>query len=115
ANGILEVGPITLEEGAPAVFGAPQATDWDTTFLNPGESRSIPVVFAPTGVEASIGGLLIATNDPSLPAMRVILTGTSIVEPRLELLSPVGALDFGNVRRGDSGSRSVVVRNLGGA
>lgn len=115
SDGVLRVGPAALEDEATTTFHAPSPSDWDEGFANPGSSTAIPVAFTPTTPDAFFGALLVQTNDPARPTLRVILQGTAIAEPRFAIVEPQGDLVLPAMRLGETRTGSVVVRNLGGA
>jgi hypothetical protein len=112
---VLAVGPCTRADGTSPDFHAPDARDWGTRFANPGETVNVPIVFSPSTEGALFGAVLLATNDPLNPGIRVNVQGTAIANPTLSVVSPTGTLVMPPMRAGDTRTQSVVVQNLGGA
>lgn len=116
-EGVLAAGPAAVEGPAPdaaSVFHAVADDAWAERFANAGASTSFSVAFTPTGADAFFGALVIATNDPALPSLRVELQGTAIAEPRLAVTEPAGDVVLAPMRLGESRAAPVRVRNLGG-
>ncbi|RKI59449.1 choice-of-anchor D domain-containing protein [Corallococcus sp. AB049A] len=76
--------PFTVEAGLPLTLPA-----WG--------QKDLPVVFAP-GVERATKDLILRSNDPKTPALKVSLTGTGVEVPALQVTGPDGgmALAFGS-------------------
>ncbi len=86
-----------------------------TIFVNPGETVDIPVSLSPDAVDWYSGVLYLPTNDGARPQLVVNLLGTSIQEPFFAVLQPTDwSVDFGQIRIGNTGTREVKLRNLGG-
>ncbi len=112
---VLSVGPARRDEGTGPVFHAPTPRDWGLRFANPGDAVSIPVVFSPPTADAFFGAVVLQTNDPAVPGVRIPVQGTAVADPRLAVVDPQGDLQMPPLRAGDSRTRTVTVRNLGGA
>ena len=114
-DSILSVGPCTREDGTAREFHAPTPREWGVHFANPGGSTSMPIVFSPRDPTVFFGAVLVDTNDPLKPGIRVPVQGTAIVDPRLAVIDPAtGVLELPPMRSGDTRTRPLVVRNLGG-
>lgn len=112
---VLTVGPLDRADGTAAVFHPGDPRDWGQRFANPGVSAIYKVVFTPTSADAFFGELVLATNDPLRPEVRVLVQGTAIAEPRLAVVDPIGDLALAPVRAGETRTGVVTIRNLGGA
>jgi hypothetical protein len=74
------------------------------------------VTFTPTAVGAPApAAVVIASNDPAQPTVRVPLTGLGETTAVPAIFVAPNPLDFGNVPRAVQASRSVLVRNDGSA
>lgn len=112
-SAVLELQPPQLAPGSDYEFSL--GTDGAPIYVNPGETTQIPVTFAPTATDWFQGLVYIPTNDGARPQLAVTLRGTAIRDPFLSVEEPADWLvDFGNVRVGNTGTRQVVLRNLGG-
>jgi hypothetical protein len=114
SESVLRVGPAALEDDAATAFHPTSPDDWRERFANPGAPAVLPVSFTPDIADAFFGVLLVQTNDPDAPTLRVELQGTAIAEPRLAVVSPVGELVLPSVRVNNIRTGFVVVKNLGG-
>ena len=111
---VLTVGPAKREDGSSPVFHAPSPRDWGVRYANPGESARIPIVFSPAAEGAYFGAVVLTTNDPLRPGIRVVVQGTAIPAADLVVVDPVGDLVMPPMRSGESRTRPVTVQNLGG-
>ena len=84
--------------------------DSDGFSLTPGEGRNIEVRFKPEAEGVHSEDLLILSDDPRVPSLRVPLTGTGQVS-RLAY----DLVDFGHVRVSTTEPRTVEVTNTGNA
>ena len=84
--------------------------------LAAGQSATITVQYAPTDIGADAGTLDIGSDAPNAGHVAVSLGGAGQLPPQVPQVSatPV-ALDFGDVRVGQSGTLSVTVNNTGAA
>ena len=111
---VRNTGTAVLNVSAVESSAAAFAVDGDTVFqLQPGASRDLPVVFAPTTVGEKQASLTIRSDDIDEPSVTVALSGTALGSPRIAV-EPV-PLDFGSVALGASDQRSVAVQNTGSA
>jgi|GEM_PF-814287 len=95
--------------------GIADVNDEGWVFINPGETKSIPVEFSPNAQNAFEGLVYIATNDGAIPQLTIPLKGTSLQAPYFEIVQPDNWLvDFGGVPVQQDFRRTIVVRNLGG-
>ena len=95
--------------------GAPHflISEGGAPFIVPiGETRSLGVRFAPSDGGEQVAVLTLFNNDPTEPALRVTLRGTSLV-PVAELSSP--SIDFGQLLAGLEVSQFLTLRNRGRA
>lgn len=97
-------GPFTLQNQPPN--GHTYAPMDNTTFQ---------VVFTPSQVGPTSAELVIASDDPATPEVRVPIGGEGINTQVPALFVSPTPLDFGQVPRGTVASRSVLVRNDGTA
>lgn len=113
AGGVLGVGPVTLEDGTPAVFVEPTTGAWAEQFANPGTSAEVFVDFRPDTVGTFTGAVLVRSTDGAQPALRIEVAGTSVAEPDAE--PDTRAMDFGAIRVDTTRTLPLVVENRGGA
>jgi hypothetical protein len=78
--------------------------------LAPRGTRAVQVEFLPTAVGPQTGLLTIASNDPSDPAVTVILTGTGTEPPQISVIPD--SLGF-TVNEGDSAAAVLAIGNSG--
>jgi hypothetical protein len=110
SDSVLAITDASLEQGEAPAF----SVDPFDAYANPGEKISITVHLAPEKEAAFTATLVVATNDPQQPELRVPLTGSSYTQPHLEILQPSsGKVDFGDVRFATTDSRDVILRNSG--
>ena len=86
---VLTVGPVDRELATAPVFHPPAPRDWGERLANSDESVRIPVMFTPTSPEAYFGALVLTTNDPLQPTVRVEVQGTAIPTARLAVMTIV--------------------------
>ena len=79
----------------------------------PGATHNLDVRYAPTLVGLNTTTLRLTTSDPDEPTVDVVLTGTGIAPPDIEITP--APYDFGQVLVGATATRTFVIRNLGGA
>ncbi|MEZ4763688.1 MAG: choice-of-anchor D domain-containing protein [Calditrichia bacterium] len=106
----LEVSALDLSGSMPEAF-ATNATPPITT--NPGDSQSVEIVFTPQSEGQKAALLSILNNDPDMPEVQVILTGTGVATPTIRISSNL--LNFADVAPSDSADQSVTVYNDGTA
>lgn len=90
------------------------------TTLQPGESTTVDIAFAPSATGVRTANLLIASNDPDENPFDVSLSGTG-TQPEIVVEQPVGtnltdgvsALDFGTVLPGVPQALALTIRNTG--
>jgi hypothetical protein len=80
--------------------------------LQPGESKSLSVVFEPSETGLKQANLTIFSTDPNQPATLIALRGTSVI-PDISI-TPM-TVDFGDVVLGDTLFSEVIITNLGTA
>jgi hypothetical protein len=106
----LEPAEVNLE-----VEGTFRVLTEQTVFVDPGETGIIEVAFTPNALTAFFGSLSIPTNDGARPTLSVLLSGTAIEQPWFEIAEPDSwTVDFGDARIGETRSREIVIKNLGG-
>ena len=81
--------------------------------LAPSGSQNFSLSFHPTGVSAYSDTLVISSNDPRKPAVRLALTGSGFSPPDIQL-SPF-FLDFQTVAIGESKNLAFAILNTGGS
>ena len=79
--------------------------------LNPGQSTSFTVQFAPT-VAGAVSGNVTITSNGSNPTLNIPVSGTGVTPGTLS--ANPAALAFGNVQVGTTGSLSETLTNSGG-
>lgn len=112
-GGVLGAGPVTLEDGTPAVFVEPVAGAWAEQFSNPGEGSTIAVNFRPDSAGTFTGALLVRTTDGAQPTLRIEVAGTAVADPDVDVVTPT--VDFQAIRVGTSRTLPLTIRNNGGA
>jgi hypothetical protein len=112
-DGVLSVGPVSLEDGTLPVFLEPVADAWGVQFANPGEATDVVVNFRPDAVGTFTGAIMVLTNDGGAPAIRVEVAGTAVAEP--DAAPEVRSLDFQAIRVGTTRTLPLVIRNDGGS
>lgn len=113
SDGVLSVGPVSLEDGTLPVFIEPVAEAWGVQFANPGEAKDVVVNFRPDSVGTFTGAIMVLTNDGGAPAIRVEVAGTAVADP--DAAPEVRSLDFQAIRVGTTRTLPLVIRNDGGA
>ena len=112
---VLAVGPVDRELATSPAFHPPAPRDWGESLANSGASVRVPVVFTPTSADAFFGTLIVSTNDPLQPIVRVQLQGTAIPTAQLAVIDPIPDLVLAPMRAGETRTGTVTVRNIGGA
>lgn len=84
--------------------------------VNAGKSATITLQYAPIDIGTDAGTLDIGSDAPNAPAVAVSLGGAGQLAPQVPQVgvTPL-ALNFGDVRVGQSGTLTVTVNNTGGA
>ena len=96
------------------------AGTFGATTLNPGESTTVTVSFAPAATGNRIATMQITNNDPDENPFDVNLTGLG-VDPEIGVEQPAGTeltdggatIDFGDLLPGENSTRTFTVRNTG--
>jgi hypothetical protein len=99
--------PFTV--GQPSVNNAPASFP---VTLNPGDTLTVPVTFAPTVPGGATGALAFATNTTNFSAVNLSLSGTGT---QTGLYATPASLQFGSVPTGASNSLKTVITNGGTA
>lgn len=81
----------------------------------PMDNTTFQVIFTPSQVGTTSAELVIASDDPATPEVRVPIGGEGINTQVAALFVSPTPLDFGQVPRGTVASRSLLVRNDGTA
>lgn len=106
-NGNLEIDGFDFEHTGEPVFSIRDAV----TFVQPTDEEEQVVVFVPRLAHAVYEStLIIRSNDPANPALRVPLKGVGGVR-EIEVTPP--SIDFGTVNEGTSPRRSITIANIG--
>ncbi|MBN1341109.1 MAG: choice-of-anchor D domain-containing protein, partial [Phycisphaerae bacterium] len=88
------------------------------SFLAPGGSVSLKVVFAPTDDQFHVGTITIQTNDAGSPSYVLTATGTGVAGD-IEVTEDSGVaadddlIEFGDVRVGQTRAQTFTIRNTG--
>jgi hypothetical protein len=90
------------------------SVDFEPTEVEEDGRIEVEVDFAPEIYEEFSASVVILTDDPEDPTMGVPLTGSGVDGPIPELVIDPGALDFGLVEVGTSGSLPMELVNQGG-
>ena len=106
ANG----GTADLSITGVGVSPGPFSTPGDPLLLAPFESEEIEVDFVPLSPEFSTASLGFSTNDPDVPEVAIVLSGSGIFPPVPELL-PM-ALEFRLTEGGNTGAQ-LTLANVG--
>jgi hypothetical protein len=106
-SGVLEIGSIEVSPpGEIFSFGA------NPRSIQPFQEKTLDVVFVPkVAHEAYAAELVIQSNDPATPEVRVPLNGTGGVR---EIEVNPTEIDFGVVNEGTEPRRTLEIRNIGG-
>ncbi len=107
----LIVSDVTIESMSPAFN-----TTAGAMTVQPGVSQMIEVSFLPPGMGQFNGTLVITSNDPDEPEVRVPLTGSgqaTVQNPSIQVTPP--QLAFGSVTVGQTDTGTFTVTNVGGA
>ena len=107
----LHVTSLSLVDGAASEFTiAPPAAPFK---IAPGATHTLDVRFAPATAGAKTTTLRVVSDDANEATVDVALSGTAILPPDIDLVpSPH---DYGHVLIGTTASRTLIIRNLGGA
>lgn len=107
----LTVGPVSTTSTEFRANAAP-----GTWVLAPGASQGIQVEFTPAETGTRFGSLVIVSNDPLTPEVRVPLVGRGVEDatPGQLAITP-STVDFGSVEVGQTVARDVSVSNTGGS
>jgi hypothetical protein len=82
--------------------------------LNPSQTATLAVKFAPASVGNATGTITIANNG-SGPALVIGLTGTGTAAPAGKLTASTTSLSFGTVATGSNAAQSITLTNSGNA
>lgn len=106
--------PIEIEP-SPSPYRWVSAIPDEGTF-SPHETRYGRIRFLPTAIgPAPPSGLVIRSDDPRRPVIRLPIAGEGIAAPIADLELAPDPIEFGRVQRGVAASRSVILRNIGSA
>ncbi|HET9553313.1 MAG TPA: choice-of-anchor D domain-containing protein, partial [Anaeromyxobacteraceae bacterium] len=86
-----------------------------TATVAAGGSQAVTVTFAASAAGAASGSIVITSNDTANPSVTVGLTATGSAAAAPAIALDPASLDFGQVTVGQSGQRTVAVRNQGTA
>jgi hypothetical protein len=81
----------------------------------PNDNTTFQVVFTPSQVGPTAAEVVIASNDPATPEVRLPIGGEGINTQVPAIFVSPNPIDFGQVPRGTNTSRSVTIRNDGTA
>jgi hypothetical protein len=87
--------------------------DGDTAELNPNDSITVDISFAPEDLTSYGAELVIESNDVDEPEMRIALSGTGVVGPLPDIKLSTNAIDFGEVPPGSTDTQFIIVSNVG--
>ncbi len=112
-NAAFTLVSIVIEPAGSAfsAMGAPA----DGTVFPPNDSEVFPVEFAPTSASSAAAELVVRSDDPMSPEVRVPLSGQGTNAPVPSIFVDPVPVVFGQVPRGVPTSRTVLVRNDGSA
>lgn len=99
----------------PFTVGQPNVNDAPASFpvtLNPGDTLSVTVTFAPATPGGATGAVAFSTQTPNFPAVNIPLTGTGT---QTGLYATPASLQFGTVPIGSSETLQTVITNGGTA
>lgn len=83
--------------------------------VEPDDTWTVPVTFAPSTFLDFAGALKITSNDAESPSLTIALTGTGVDAPTPDIELDALAVDFGTVDLGDHDTRYLEIRNVGDA
>ncbi|MBI5394121.1 MAG: choice-of-anchor D domain-containing protein [Verrucomicrobia bacterium] len=106
-NAALTVSGVTLTGSLDFSLQSPPATPFSVAANG---SVTLSAQYAPTGIGADSGSIVIASDDPDSPSASVSLSGTGAASALAA--SPL-ALDFGQITVGSSKSLLVTINNTG--
>lgn len=81
--------------------------------VNPSQTATLTVTFAPTSAGSATGGIAV-TSDASNPTLSLTLSGTGVATSGTLTANPT-SLSFGSVTSGSNSSKQVVITNTGSA
>lgn len=105
----LEVS-LSLEDATDTVWSLPTSAT-----LEPDETWSVPITFAPATFLEYSTVLTVSSNDEETPLVLVPLSGTGIDAPLPDISVDPLAIDFDTVTAGDTDSRYLSLANVGTA
>ena len=100
-------GPDPFSTGSVTINGNPATLP---AALNPGDTMTVPVTFAPSGPGGATGSLAFATDSANFPTVNVSLSGDG-TQPGL--YATPGSVSLGTVTDGSSRSATVDITNGG--
>lgn len=111
---LLKITKISMEDKSSGAFLVPRLTDVE---VKPGESRKLPVTFAPSTGSKHQGVIIIESNDATQPKVLVRLFG-QVSAPNIEVTPKV--LDFGTApvaktlafTVANSGDRPLIIQSM---
>jgi hypothetical protein len=109
-NALLQIPSVTLREGT--AFSVSPAVP-PALVLGAGQELRLSVTYQPPAEGAHVDRLTVATSDPERPSIAVLLRGTTIQGPRLNV-DPAGPVALGDVRVGRTAEQVLVLGNYGG-
>ena len=111
-NDDLDVSDVSLVGGDAGQFAITQGGSTPFT-VAPGATHNLDVQFSPTSAGPKATTLRLTSDDPDENPFDVSLSGTGITPPEIDV-SPASQ-SYGNVLIGTNATRTVTIRNLGGA
>jgi hypothetical protein len=109
-NAVL-TGTLARAAGTSAEYGLSTAS----FSVAAGASQTFTVTYAPSGVGADAGAIVLASNDPASPAVSVPVSASGVAAPTPAVSLAPPALAFGAVAVGEARSLAAEVRNTGAA
>jgi len=107
---LLEIGDVYLEDVDGGFTLVVPEVPRD---LNPDESLSLDISFAPLDLSAYGTTLVIESNDEEEPSLRIELTGNGVIGPQPDIEISTESLDFGDVPPGSTDTQFIIVSNVG--
>jgi hypothetical protein len=111
-NDDLDVSDVSLVGGDAGQFAITQGGSTPFT-VAPGATHNLDVQFSPTSAGPKATTLRLTSDDPDESPFDVALSGTGITPQEIDV-SPVSH-SYGDVLIGTNATRTVTIRNLGGA
>ena len=105
-NARLSIHSINTDNPSFSVVGYPE-------YIEPGQSGEVNIEFYPTSAKLTQAYLIIKSDDPENPEVKVYMSGQAIAEPQAIIQVIPDSIDFGYVPIGEIGTKNILIRNVG--